>query len=104
MKILKQYKKIFIAIVYCQRFATPIIYENLRQLDIIIIDAKTKLLSRRQKLPEFAHEIKQLHPWTVLECYFISTILRKQSAVYNLVLKKTIENTKKKAQQEEIEH
>ena len=60
---LKQYTKNFIAIVYCQRFGTSNIHEDLRQLNIIIIDAKTKLLSKRkQNLPEFAQEIKNSTP------------------------------------------
>ena len=53
VEILKQHTNNFIATVHCQRFGTPNIYEDLRQLDIMIIDAKTKLVSKRkQRLPE----------------------------------------------------
>ena len=63
MEILKQHTKNFSAIVYGQRLGTPNIYEDLLQLDIIIIDEKTKLLSKRkQRLPELALELKKTPP------------------------------------------
>ena len=63
VEILTQHTKNFIAIVYCQRFGTPSIYEYLRQLDISFNNAKTKLLSKRKKRgPEFALEIKNSTP------------------------------------------
>ena len=100
LEILKHTKN-FIAIVFGQRLGTLNNYEDLRRLDITIIDAKMKLPSKRkQRKPEFALELKKLHSPPALKCNFISTILRKQSAVYSLVLKTP---SKTKAQQEYVE-
>ena len=90
LQILKKHFHKFAAIIYCQRFSTPNILEELRTLNILIIDVKKQFLSKRkQKTPKITSKIQNVHPWPELERNFITTILKKSTDLYSLVLQKT---------------
>ena len=86
LQILKKHSHKFAAIIYCQRFSTPNILEELRTLNILIIDVKKKLTS----------ELQKVHPWPELERNFITTILKKSTDLYSLVLQKRSKTRKRK--------
>ena len=97
LQILKRHSHKFAAIIYCQRFSTPNILEELRTLNILIIDVKKKLLSKRkQKTPKITSELQKVHPWFELERNFITTILKKSTDLYSLVLQKRSKTRKRK--------
>ena len=98
LEILRKHSQKFAAIIYCQRFGTPNIFDKLRTLNILIVDVKKKLLSKRkQKTPAITNEIRKLHPWPVLERNFITGILRKSANLYCLVLQKRSKTRKRKS-------
>ena len=93
-----QHSQKFAAIIYCQGFGTPNIFDKLRTLNILIVDVKKKLLSKRkQKTPAITNEIRKLHPWPVLQRNFITGILRKSANLYCLVLQKRSKTRKRKS-------
>ena len=97
LQILKKHSHKFAAIIYCQRFSTPNILEELRTLNILIIDVKKKLMSKRkQKTPKITSELQKVHPWPELERNFITTILKKSTDLYSLVLQKRSKTRKRK--------
>ena len=97
LQILKKHSHKFAAIIYCQRFSTPNILEELRTLNILIIDVKKQLLSKRkQKTPKITPELQKIHPWPELEHNFITTILMKSTDLYSLVLQKRSKTRKRK--------
>ena len=100
-EILRKHSQQFAAIIYCQRFGTPNIFDKLRTLNILIVDVKKKLLSKRkQKTPAITNEIRKLHPWSVLERNFITGIMRKFANLYRLVLQKRSKTRKRKSKKE----
>ena len=102
LQILKKHSHKFAAIIYCQRFGTPNILEELRTLNILIIDVKKKLLSKRkQKTSKITSELQKVHPWPELERNFITTILKKSTDLYSLVLQKRSKTRKKTQKKEE---
>ena len=89
LEILRKHSQKFAAIIYCQRFGTPNIFDKLRTLNILVVDVKKRLLSKRkQKTPAITNEIRKLHPWLLLEQNFITGILRKSANLYCLVFQK----------------
>ena len=98
LEILRKHSQKFAAIIYCQKFGTPNIFDELRTLNILIVDVKKKLLSKRkQKTPAITDEIRKLHPWPVLERNFLAGILRKAANLYCLVLQKRSKTRKSKS-------
>ena len=100
-EILRKHSQQFAAIIYCQRFGTPNIFDKRRTLNILIVDVKKKLLSKRkQKTPAITNEIRKLDPSSVLERNFITGILRKSANLYRLVLQKRSKTRKRKSKKE----
>ena len=67
LEILRKHSQKFAAIIYCQKFGTTNIFNKLSTLNILIVDVKKSLLSQRKKTPAMTNEIRNIHPWLVLE-------------------------------------
>ena len=80
IEILSQWQARIKAIVYCQRSGTVNIRKKLFGTGIVIIDAKTKLISHRKQKDAFIlSELKRIHPKVDLEYKLLSTVWRHRS-------------------------
>ena len=82
-----------IAIVYCQRFGTQYVSEQLRSTGIPIINVKRHLLSKRkQKSNITLQKTAEFHPDKELEIKHILTVLRFKINLQKVVQKKISKN------------
>ena len=80
IEILSRWQARIKAIVYCQRSGTVNIRKKLFGTGIVIIDAKTKLISHRKQKDAFIlSELKRIHPKVDLEYKLLSTVWRNRS-------------------------
>ena len=76
------------AIIYRQRECTRNIFEDLRKLDILVIPAGKKLISRRKQNEWwYQSNLQKIHPSTILEIKFLETILKRFINLESLVKK-----------------
>lgn len=75
IEIILQYKNRISGIVYCQRTGAPNILQQLKETEIPIIDAKTKLIStKNQRKERVLRDLARLHPSFKLESKFLWAI------------------------------
>ena len=78
--LLLKYKERIAAIVYCQRFGAPQIFETLRSTNIVIIRITKNLISRRRQQDKFLlHQYLQLHQEGPLEIRSLQLVLKHSS-------------------------
>ena len=82
IEIFSQWQTRIKAIVYCQRSGTVNILIKLFGTGIVIIDAKTKMISHRKQKDVFIlSELKRFHPKVDLEYKLLSTAWRNRSCL-----------------------
>ena len=88
IKTLRKHSWRIKAIIYCQREGTRNIFEDLRKLDILVIPAGKKLISRRKQNGWwYQSNLQKIHPSTILEIKFLETILKRFINLESLVKK-----------------
>ena len=93
--ILLKYKERITAIVYCQRFGAPQIFEALRSKNIEVIIVTKNLISRRRQQDNLLlHQYLQLHQEGSLEIRSIQLVLK-----YSSNLKALSQNTRRSRKQ-----
>ena len=89
--ILLTYKERIAAIVYCQRFGAPQIFEALRSTNIVVIRVTKNLISRRRQQDNLLlHQYLQLHQEGSLEIRSLQLVLK-----YSINLKALSQNTRR---------
>ena len=97
LNILTPNKNKISAIVYCRRFGTPDIFEELRKLDILVIRVKQLLSTRKRKNTKILGELLKVHPSVRLELQLLKTIFKNRNNLRKLVLKKRSQSQKRKS-------
>ena len=88
IKTLRKHSWRIKAIIYCQREGTRNIFEDLQKLDILVIPAGKKLISRRRQNEWwYQSNLQKIHPSTILEIKFLETILKQFINLASLVNK-----------------
>ena len=97
LKFLKKHCRRFSAIIYCRRLGTPNIFEELKTLNITIIDAKKRFLSKRkQKKVFYTSELLKIHPSPANELKFIRKLLSRENNLRSLVIQERSKTRRRK--------
>ena len=89
VKTISKYKKQIAAILYVRRSGSVEVFNELKKSNILIIDVRRHLLSKRkQQNPDILKNFKQLHPTTRRELNFAEAIFRHANDLSVIVNKK----------------
>ena len=99
VELLRRFSDRISAIVYCQRLGSPNILEELRKLDILVIDAGKKLLSkRRQRSGWYRKQLSLVHPDSAIELGLLTRVLQRRNNLKSIVLRNRTSGRKRPSQ------
>ena len=99
VELLRRFSARISAIVYCQRLGSPNILEELRKLDILVIDAGKKLLSkRRQRSGWYRKQLSLVHPDCAIELGLLTGVLQRRNNLKSIVLRNRTSGRKRPSQ------
>ena len=82
LEILTGLKQNIEAILYCRRLGSPMLFQQLKETGILILDVKRRLTStRKRNNPDFSADLAAIHPQISTDIKLIRTVLENK---YNL--------------------
>ena len=89
LEILTGPKQNIEAFLYCRRFGSPNLFQQLKETGILILDVRRRLTStRKRNNPDFSADLAAIHPQSSTDIKLVRTVLENKDNLRSLVKKK----------------